>query len=146
MEPKQFSNIKLHNSDIGDMLDFRKANGVNDNTLRCFTVTEVYIRRGKENLRKKKKLECHRNLYLETLIAKDIWATMEEMECDIPFHVNRFKDNVEKCQVQGFRPFYIELSFYTRFIVTFLFLRVKFSRPMTYQLLTLEMIGKCKLK
>ena len=130
---------------IGDMLYFRKANGVNDSTLRCFTVTEVYIRRGKENLRKKKKLECHRNLDLETLIAKDSWATMEEMERVIPFHINRFKDIVEKCKVQGFRPSYIELAFCTRFIVTFLFLRVKCSRPMTYQFLTLEMIEKCRI-
>ena len=39
---------------ISDLLDFRKAKGVPDDTLRSFTVTEVYIRRGKENLSKKK--------------------------------------------------------------------------------------------
>ena len=93
---------------IGDMLDFRKSNGVNDSTLRCFTVTEVYIRRGK-------------------------------------FPINRFKDIVKKCKVQGFRPSYIELAFCTRFIVTFLLLRVKCSSQMIYQFLTLEMIEKCKI-
>jgi len=30
---------------IGDMVDFRKSNGVTENTLRCFTVTKVYLRR-----------------------------------------------------------------------------------------------------
>ena len=41
---------------FGDMLDFKKANGVNDSTLRCFTVTEVYTRRGKENQERRKNL------------------------------------------------------------------------------------------
>ena len=34
---------------MGDMLDFRKVNGINDSTFRYVTVTEVYIRRGKKN-------------------------------------------------------------------------------------------------
>ena len=29
---------------ISDMVDFRKSSGISDNTLRCFTVTEVYLR------------------------------------------------------------------------------------------------------
>ena len=70
------------------MIDFRKANGISDTTLRCFTVTEVYLRRAKENLRKRKNVECTRNLALETLIAKDSWATIEEMEQVIPYHLN----------------------------------------------------------
>ena len=39
---------------ISDLMDCRKANGVSDDVLRSFTVSEVYIRRGKENLSKKK--------------------------------------------------------------------------------------------
>ena len=35
---------------IEDLIDFRKTRGVSDNTLRCFTVTELYLRRAKENL------------------------------------------------------------------------------------------------
>ena len=76
---------------IGDLVDFRKASGLPDNTLRCFTVTEVYLRRAKENLRKKKNIECNRNLDLETLIAKDSWASIEEMEKVIPFHIDTFQ-------------------------------------------------------
>ena len=44
---------------IGDLLDYRKASGVSDHSLRAFTVTEVYIRRGKENLAKKKQEGRH---------------------------------------------------------------------------------------
>ena len=59
---------------IHDMVDFRKSNGVSDINLRCFTVTEVYLRRGRENLSKRKKVECSRNLDFESLIARDSWA------------------------------------------------------------------------
>ena len=53
---------------IAALLDFRKASGVTDANLRCFTITEVYLRRAKENLRKKKNVECTRNFDLEALI------------------------------------------------------------------------------
>lgn len=42
---------------ISDLLDFRKANSVSDCSLRCFAATEVYIRKDKENLGKRKRLE-----------------------------------------------------------------------------------------
>ena len=56
---------------ITDLLDFRKASGVTDDVLRSFAVTEVYLRRGKDNPSKKKSMECSRNLDLETLIVRD---------------------------------------------------------------------------
>ena len=40
---------------VSDLVDWRKSNGVSDNVLRSFAVSEVYIRRGKDNLSKKKK-------------------------------------------------------------------------------------------
>ena len=56
---------------ITDLLDFRKASCVTDAVLRSFAVTEVYLRRGKDNPSKKKSMECSRNLDLETLIVRD---------------------------------------------------------------------------
>ena len=101
--------------------------------------TEVYLRRGKDNLSQKKSMECSRNLDLETLIARDSWASVEEMEMVIPFHAPNFKriceksvGNADKCSIS-------ELAF-TRFVATFLFLRVKCARPMTFQYITLEMV------
>ena len=140
-----FSSSLSYVKALTDLLDFRKANGVTDSNLRCFTVTEVYLRRAKENLSKKKNLECTRNFDLETLIAKDSWATLEEMEKVIPFHLNHFKNIVEKCKKQLPLPTKQELMFCTRFVTTFLFLRVKCSRPMTFQYLTLSMIEKAKV-
>ena len=129
---------------ISDLLDFRKSEGVTDCNLRCFTVTEVYLRRAKENLRKKKNLECTRNFDLETLIACDSWASLDDMQKVVPFHTARFENYVEKCIQECPLPTKNELMFCTRFISTVLFLKVKCSRPMTFQYLTIEMIEKAK--
>ncbi|XP_066916716.1 uncharacterized protein [Clytia hemisphaerica] len=66
------------------------------------------------------------------------------MEGVIPYHIFKFKEIVNKCKVQQPLPNKQELTFCTRFITTFLFLRVKCSRPMTFQYLTLTMIEKAK--
>ena len=129
---------------IGDLLDFRKANGVTDNVLRNFTVSEVYIRRGKENLAKRKKLEYSRNLELESLISRDSWATIEDMEKVIPFHSPKYQSIVKKAKVAKESLPSSDLAFATRFIVTFLFLRVKCTRPMTFQYLSLQMVKDAK--
>lgn len=129
---------------IGDLLDFRKANGVTDNVLRNFTVSEVYIRRGKENLAKRKKLEYSRNLELESLISRDSWATLEDMEKVIPFHSPKYQSIVKKSKDGKESLSSSDLAFATRFIVTFLFLRVKCTRPMTFQYLSLQMVKDAK--
>ena len=139
-----FSSALSYVKAITDLMDFRKASGVRDSDLRCFTMTEVYLRRAKENYRKKKNVECTRNFDLETLIARDSWATLEEMETVIPFHIKRFTTTVEQCKSQTPLPNKHELAFCTRFITTFLFLRVKCSRPMTFQYLTVPMLKKAR--
>ena len=129
---------------INDLMDWRKASGVTDDVLRSFTVTEVYIRRGKENLSKQKKLEYSRNLDLEQLICRQSWATVEEMEQVIPYHTPRYKYVLELCKAPNSSPSVSQLAFATRFMSTFLFLRVKCTRPMTYQYITLKMIEEAK--
>ncbi len=129
---------------VSDLLDFRKANGVSDNTLRSFAVTEVYIRRGKENLTKQKNIEYARNLDLETLISRNSWASIQEMEEVIPYHTPKYEYVLKKCKSKEQPPTVSQLSFATRFIATFLFLRVKCTRPMTYQFLTLKMVADAK--
>ncbi|XP_066917939.1 uncharacterized protein [Clytia hemisphaerica] len=131
---------------LSDFIDFRKANGVSDNTLRCFTVVEVYLRRATENLRKRKNLDCNRNLDLETLIARNSWATLEDMEQVIPHHMGQFKTIIQKSANSEEARLLTkgELVFCIRFITTLLFLRVKCSRPMTYQFLTVGMVNKAR--
>ena len=122
---------------ITELLDFRKASGVMGAVLRSFAVTAVYLRRGKDNLSKKKSMECSRNLGLETFIARDSWASVKEMEMVIPFHASNFKRICDKCVGNADRCSISELAFTTRFVATYLFLRVKCARPMTFQYITL---------
>ena len=129
---------------INDLMDWRKASGISDDVLRSFTMTEVYVRRGKENLSKQKKLEYSRNLDLEQLICRQSWASVEEMEQVIPYHAPRYKYVLDLCKAENSSPTVSQLAFATRFISTFLFLRVKCTRPMTYQYITLQMIAEAK--
>ena len=130
---------------IGDMVDFRKSQGLTDNNLRRFTITEVYLRRARQNLRKKKNIECSRNIDLETLISRDSWASIEEMEEVIPFHIKSFKTVIAKCAGDSESVSRNELVFCIRFITTLLFLRVKCSRPMSFQFLSVQMINKARM-
>jgi hypothetical protein len=130
---------------MSDLVDFRKSHGVSAHVLQSFAVTEVYLRRGKENLRKKKAIEYSRNLDLETLIGKDSWATLEELEKVVPFHAPKFQEIYESTKNEMTLPNLNDLAFASRFIVTFLFLRVKCSRPMTFQYMTLDMVEQAKV-
>lgn len=129
---------------IQDVMDFRKSQGVSDEVLRNYTVTEVYLRRGKRNLAKKQKAEWARNFDLETLIAKNNWASLEDMETVIPFHLPKFKKVVECCRDNSGDVSPSDLTFATRFVTTLLFLKVKCTRPMTFQYFTIEMFEKSK--
>ena len=71
---------------------------------------------------------------------KGHWATMKELQQVIPFHVEKFNDILSRCKQSPKDVSPTELTFATRFIAAFLFLRVKGTRPMSYQFLTLEMI------
>lgn len=129
---------------ISDLVDFRKSQGVSDNVLRALSVTEVYLRRGKSNLQKKKVVEYSRNLDLESLIAKDSWCSLEDMQKVIPFHAPRYKDVHERCKSGSTDVTVSDLAFASRFVATYLFLRVKCSRPRTFQFLTMGMVERSR--
>ena len=118
---------------ITDLVDFRKASGVTDDVLRTLAVTEVYIRRGKTNLGKQMKLENSRNLTMEALIARKSWATLEELQQVVPHHTPKYTYVLRKCKEGVETPTVSEFTFANRFITTFLFLRVKCTRPMSFQ-------------
>ena len=128
---------------VADLSDYRKCQGLPDETLRLFAITEVYIRRSKSTLNKKKNVEYTRDLTLEKLIARDSWATLEDMEKVIPYHSPKYQYLLRKCQQKGnnSNPLTVsEIACATRFIITFLFLRVKCTRPMSLQFLTTTMV------
>lgn len=126
---------------ITDLCDFRKCHGIPDSTLRMFAVTEVYLRRSKSTLYRKRNVEYSRNLNLESLIAERSWATLEDMEKVIPYHSPKYEELFKKAGTTSTPPLTTsELAFTTRFIISFLLLRVKCTRPMSLQYLTLQMI------
>ena len=65
---------------IGDVIDFRKANGTTPTILEHFAISEIYLTRGKKYLAKQKKFEWNRDLDLDSLIAVNSWATLEEID------------------------------------------------------------------
>ena len=124
---------------ITDLCDFRKCHGVSDSVLRMFAVTEVYLRRSKSTLYRKRNVEYSRNLNLEALIAEESWATLEDMEKVIPHHSPKYQELFRKAGSDNLLTV-SQLAFVTRFLITFLLLRVKCTRPMSLQYLTVDMI------
>ena len=126
---------------ITDLCDFRKCHGVSDSVLRMFAVTEVYLRRSKSTLYRKRNVEYSRNLNLEALMAEESWASLEDMEKVIPHHSPKYQELFRKAGSEADNPLAVsELAFATRFLITFLLLRVKCTRPMSLQYLTVDMI------
>ena len=130
---------------ITDLIDFRKSSGLSATVLGNLAVSEVYINRGKRALARRKLTEWSKNLSVEVLAATNQWATMDEMEKVIPYHLPRYKVTLSNCK--GYPMTSVtaaDLSFATRFVAVYLFTRVKGSRPMTYQYLTIGMMEKAK--
>ena len=124
---------------VCDLTDFRKAHGTTSNVLNNFAVSEVFLMRGKNYLAKLKRLEWSRDLDLDFLISSNSWATLEELEKVVLFHLGRFNEVIKKCKSFPLHDVpVVDLTFATRFLAVFLFLRVKGSRPMTFQFLTVH--------
>ena len=130
---------------ITDLIDFRKSSGLSAAVLGNLAVSEVYINRGKRALARRKISEWSKNLSVEVLAATNQWATMDEMEKVIPHHLPHYKEVLSKCKGYPLTSVNAaDLAFATRFVAVYLFTRVKGSRPMTYQYLTIGMLEKSK--
>ena len=127
------------------MMDFRKSQGVADNVLRNFAVTEVYVSRGKRNLSKRKMAEWSKDLDINNLQQTNSWATLAELQTVVPFHLPRYSDILTLYKTgELYKVTSKSLTFATRFLAVYLFIQVKGSRPMTYQYLTISMFEKSK--
>ena len=130
---------------ICDLIDFRKAHGTISNALNNFAVSEVFLMRGKKYLAKQERLEWSRDLDLDSLISSNSWATLEELGKAVPFHLGRLNEVKKKCKSFPLHDVpVVDLTFAARLLAVFLFLRVKGSRPMTFQFLTVTMFQSSK--
>ena len=78
-------------------IDFRKAHEASADALRNFGISEVYLTRRKKFLARQK-LEWSRDPDLDSLMSANCWASLEEIEKVIPYHIDEFKYAVEKCK------------------------------------------------
>ena len=72
------------------------------------------------------------------------WASMEELLEVVSFHLPRYEQTVKTCQNDPGQVNPSNLTFATKSLATYLFIKVKGSRPMTYQYLTVEMVKAAK--
>ncbi|XP_068734477.1 uncharacterized protein, partial [Montipora capricornis] len=129
---------------ISELIDFRKVNDASDGVLRKLSATELYIKRARKTVAKMMRLQWTQDLDVESLEARGHWATMEELLEVVSFHLPRYEQTVKTCQYDPGQVNPSDLTFATKFLATYLFIKVKGSRPMTYQYLTVEMVKAAK--
>ena len=83
-------------------------------------------------------------LNIDALEAKGHWATLEELLEVVGRYLPRYESVLKSCKEKPGAVLPIDLSFATKFLAVYLFIKVKGSRPMTYQYLTVEMVNKAK--
>ena len=81
------------------------------------------------------RLQWTQDLDIKTLEARGHWATMEELLQVVTFHLPRYENIVKMCKTS---PGQVNP------VAMYLFIKVKGSRPMTYQYLTVDMASAAK--
>ena len=109
-----------------------------------FSVVEMLLRKARKCVSKKMRIQWNSKLDIESREKRGHWATLENLQAVIPFHLKHYKTTRESCQKNPNSVTSKDLTFTTRFIAVYLFLSVKGTRPMTYQFLTEELFQDAK--
>ena len=112
--------------------------------LRGLGSTEIYLKKVRKAVSKMMRLQWTSELDIEALEAKGHWATLEELLEVVGRYLPRYESVLKSCKEKPGAVLPIDLSFATKFLAVYLFIKVKGSRPMTYQYLTVEMVNKAK--
>lgn len=129
---------------IAELADFRKVNGASDVVLRSLSSTEIYLKKARKTVSKMMRLQWISELDIDTLESKGHWATLEELLEVVARYLPRYENVLKTCKDKPATVSPLELSFATKFLAVYLFIKVKGSRPMTYQFLTVEMVRTAK--
>ena len=130
---------------ISDLMDFRKVHGVaSEAVLRNLTSTEIYLKRARRTVSKMMRLQWTSDLDIDTLESKGHWATLDELLHAVTYHLPRYEVVTKLCKEKPKKATPSDLSFATKFVAVYLFIKVKGTRPMTYQYLTVDMIEAAK--
>jgi len=90
------------------------------------------------------RLQWTSELDIDALEAKGHWATLEELLEGVGRYLPRYERVLNSCKDNPVSISPFDLSFATKFLAVYLFIKVKGSRPMTYRYLTVEMVNKAK--
>ena len=129
---------------IAELGDFRKVNGASEQVSRGLSSTELYLKRVRKTVSKMMRLQWTSELDIDALEAKGHWATLDELLEVVGRYLPRYESVLKSCKENPDKISPLDLSFATKFIAVYLFIKVKGSRPMTYQYLTVEMVNKAK--
>ena len=112
--------------------------------MRGLSCTELYLKKVRKTVSKMMRLQWTSELDIDALEAKGHWATLKELLDVVGRYLPRYESVLKSCKDNpgSISPF--DLSFATKFLAVYLFIKVKGSRPMTYQYLTVEMVNKGK--
>ena len=92
------------------------------------------------------RLSWTQDFNIETLGARGHWARMEELLEVVKFHLPHYENTMKICKSSPAQVNPSDLAFVMKFIAMYLFIKVKGSRSMTYQYLTVDMIATGKDK
>ena len=132
------SGIISYLQSLSHCLDFVRFKGLCPAKVSVLLTSEVFITRAKQSLRKRMRVEWNTVLSIENFESMNCWASLTDMQKVVPFHEDRYAQVVRLAKSDSSIPH--DLSFATAFLLTAMFLKVKGSRPMTYQFLTVEMM------
>ena len=135
------SGVLSYCSAFFDVLDYRKFCGAFSTSNReVKDVVEVFLTRTKRSVSSKMRLEWNSIYDIDSLEERGCWATIEELQTVLPYHLPRFQAIVELARNKPAKVAPHDLSFATHFVCTLLFLDIKATRPQTYQHMTMAMI------
>ena len=97
------------------------------------SLQQLYLKRARKTVAKMMRLQWTQDLDIETLEARGHWATMLGYE-----------NTVKICKSSPAQVNPSDLTFATKFLAMYLFIKVKGSCLMTYQYLTVDLIATAK--
>ena len=106
--------------------------------------TEMYLKRVRKTVSKMMRLQWTSELDIDALEATGHWATLEKLLEVVGHYLPRYEEVLNSCKDTPGTVSPLHLSFAAKSLAVYLFIKVKGSRPMTYQYLTVEMVNKAK--
>lgn len=104
------------------------------------------MKRARKTVSKMMRLQWTNDLDIDTLESKGHAATLDELLKVVSNNLPRFESVIKMCKETSGTVSPSDLSFATKFVGVFLFIKVKRSRPMTHQYLPMDMVEGARKK